>query len=198
VHSGANSNLDEFRSFYDRHYDIVLRYVSRRVTETSDVDAIVNEVFAIAWRRFDAVGERGDQKTWLLATARNEVRNYRRGALRLRRLRGRLALFAREASEEEVSHPDPTDDSRAMRAFYRLRTSERDTLALVAWDGLTYEEAAAVSGCSVSAFRVRLHRARDAYRRALEREPVAPRDEAAPSPQPRATSATDGEADIDV
>ena len=41
-----------------------------------------------------------------------------------------------------------------------LTEREREALLLVAWDGLSPRDAAVVAGCSSSAFRVRLHRAR--------------------------------------
>ena len=45
-------------------------------------------------------------------------------------------------------------------ALARLKDNERELLLLVAWDGLTHEEAAKVLGISRSAFTKRFGRAR--------------------------------------
>ena len=42
----------------------------------------------------------------------------------------------------------------------RLSDDDRETLALIAWDGLQPREAALVTGCSAATFAVRAHRAR--------------------------------------
>ena len=59
---------------------------------------------------------------------------------------------------------DPSDlvsDRDAwVRALGTLSESDRETLMLVAWEGLDNTDAASALGCSAAAFRVRLHRAR--------------------------------------
>ena len=58
-----------------------------------------------------------------------------------------------------------------------LSPGERETLLLIAWDGLSTARAAAVAGCSPRTFAVRLHRARQRLDRAIatangDRDPV--------------------------
>jgi RNA polymerase sigma-70 factor (ECF subfamily) len=55
-------------------------------------------------------------------------------------------------------------------AMAALRDSERDILQLAYWDELTMAEIARVLECSESAAKVRLHRARAAFRKQM---PVA-------------------------
>ena len=55
-------------------------------------------------------------------------------------------------------------------AFARLRATDRELLALVAWEGLDAREIALVVGCSRNAARIRLHRARRRFAQALEPE----------------------------
>ena len=47
-----------------------------------------------------------------------------------------------------------------LAALGELTELEREALLLIAWDGLSNGAAAAVAGCSVRAFEVRLSRAR--------------------------------------
>ena len=63
-----------------------------------------------------------------------------------------------------ASVADPADSlgrrDELASAFADLEEAEREVLRLVAWEGLSTRDAAAVIGCSPGAFRVRLHRAR--------------------------------------
>jgi RNA polymerase sigma-70 factor (ECF subfamily) len=60
--------------------------------------------------------------------------------------------------------PDPADDvgweDPLLAALARLSSAEQEALRLVAWEGLALAEGAVVAGCSVTAFKVRLFRAR--------------------------------------
>jgi RNA polymerase sigma-70 factor (ECF subfamily) len=58
-------------------------------------------------------------------------------------------------------------------AIGELTPFQQEALVLIAWDGLSEREAAAVLDCSRGALALRLHRARKQLRGALER--VAPK-----------------------
>jgi RNA polymerase sigma-70 factor (ECF subfamily) len=63
-------------------------------------------------------------------------------------------------------------------ALARLPAGHRDTLLLVAWGDLTYEQAAVALAVPVGTVRSRLSRARGALRRALgDTDPSGLRDE---------------------
>jgi DNA-directed RNA polymerase specialized sigma24 family protein len=66
-------------------------------------------------------------------------------------------LFAGTARD----HADEVAERSSLAAaFTRLSDEDRETLALIAWDGLQPREAAVVTGCSAATFAVRAHRAR--------------------------------------
>jgi RNA polymerase sigma-70 factor, ECF subfamily len=60
-------------------------------------------------------------------------------------------------------------------AWDQLSFSDREVLALVAWEDLSVHDAARSLGCSAPVFSVRLYRARKRFERLLERHPVGPR-----------------------
>src|SRR5699024_27241 len=118
------------------------RFVARRVAHTQ-VEDIVAETVLVAWRRLDPVPENSCR--WLFGVARNIL-------LRSIRSSGRWsALRVRMASQPPEPVSDLADDVAArvdlVSAWSRLSDGEREVLALVAWDGLTPGEAAAVLGC---------------------------------------------------
>jgi RNA polymerase sigma-70 factor (ECF subfamily) len=136
------------------HYAPVRAYVVRR-SGTAPVDDVLSETFLVAWRRLDAVPE--DSLPWLLGVARRVLANQRRGEAR------RAALVERLSSLTSRSHAvEPTGEvfGSLGDAMATLSAPEREALLLVAWEGLEPQRAARVVGCTPTAFRARLYRAR--------------------------------------
>lgn len=143
-----------FDALFREQHPAVRAYARRRVPP-EDVDDIVSETFLVVWRRFDDVPEA--PLPWLLAIARNVVGTQWRGAAR----RERLWLRAQSRHAERCDPgEDESDDGRVLAALALLRERDREALTLVAWDGLTPAQAAAVVGEPSERFRQRLHRAR--------------------------------------
>lgn len=147
---------------YRRYERRVLAYALRRGPVEAAKDAVA-DAFLAAWRRFDELPE--DPLPWLIEATRRTLANQRRSAARQARLAERLA-------GEPLPRPDSTlaggiADGSVRAALARLEFADREALALVAWDELTPSEAARSLGCSAVAFRVRLHRARRRFERAL-------------------------------
>jgi RNA polymerase sigma-70 factor (ECF subfamily) len=59
-----------------------------------------------------------------------------------------------------AGEPAPVGDSALAEAFNALSERDREILRLVAWEGLSLDDAATVLGCSAVACRVRYHRAK--------------------------------------
>lgn len=152
----------------------------------ADTEDLVAEVFAIAWRRFEVVPVE-DPTPWLVATARNVWRNQLRSAARLEEMVARTV-------DRGVASPADVSGSPSMAvigcAMAALRDDDQEILRLVAWDGLTPAQVAVVLGCSSTAARVRLHRARARFARqlaALETRDATDPDEARPDRERRTT-----------
>ncbi len=176
-----------FDALFRAHHPAVQAFARRRVPPEV-VDDIVSETFLIVWRRLDDVPEA--PLPWLLAVARNVVGTEWRGAAR----RERLWLKAQSGHIENDEPGEPeSEDRRVLAALAVLRERDREALTLVAWDGLTPAQAAAVLDEPAARFRQRLHRARRRLRaeladvRAAElhrEELAAPRHDHAPTGGP--------------
>lgn len=140
------------------HLSDVHAYAARRGSR--DPEGIAAETMAIAWRKLADVPE-DDPRPWLYATARNLV----------------YAEW-RERHHERADAPIPDTaafaadevDADVGRALRRLSLSDREILFLVVWEDLAPAQAARALGISQAAFRVRLHRARRRFARALDAE----------------------------
>jgi RNA polymerase sigma-70 factor (ECF subfamily) len=110
-----------------------------------------------------ARGRRPDEPLpWLYGVARNVVLRHHAATRRQNR--------AREAAQRERPAPAPSataGDPAVWEAWNRLRRTDREVLALIAWEELSVAEAARVLGCPAPQFSVRLFRARRRLERLL-------------------------------
>ncbi|MEV5412555.1 RNA polymerase sigma factor [Thermopolyspora sp. NPDC052614] len=141
-----------FTTMYDLYRQRVWAYVVSQAGRQI-ADKVVSETFAIAWRRFDDVPE--PALPWLLNVARTVLRHNIREDIRRESLAGELYAHAAADHAEKVA-----ERLAVLTALASLTEAERELLILVAWQGLSPRDAARVVGCSATAFRVRLHRAR--------------------------------------
>jgi RNA polymerase sigma factor (sigma-70 family) len=146
-----------FEELWDELFPRVLGYALRR-TDQEEARDVVAETFTVAWRRLEDVPAGDDALPWLLATARKQLANRRRrDETRGRHANLRMNPFAGTTTDHA---DDVAERSSLAAAFTRLSDEDRETLALIAWDGLQPREAAVVAGCSAATFAVRAHRAR--------------------------------------
>lgn len=149
-----DGDRQRFERLFRQHYGAVVRYAVRRVGEGS-AGEIVGETFLIAWRRLPDVPE--NALPWLYGTARRLVAN------EVRRRRRNTALGERLSGSDLVTadHSDVIDEQlRVLAALDALTERDREVLRLSSWEQLDGSEAARVLGCTVAAYKVRLHRAR--------------------------------------
>ena len=162
-----------FTALWEEHADRVLAYARRHVP-AHDAQEVVAETFLVAWRRLADVP--GTPLPWLLVVARNTIANQRRSGHRQALVDGEMARLEGVAASTVAAEVTAAERTAALTRLAALSATEREALLLVAWDGLSPTEAAQVASCSVSAFHVRLFRARRRLRAAEDdevREPPA-------------------------
>jgi RNA polymerase sigma-70 factor (ECF subfamily) len=130
----------------------------------------VAEVFMVCWRRLDELP--AEPLPWLLGVARRVLSTQRRGEQRGAALRQRLAESgaAVGALSPAVGSVGAGASGALRGALEQLSESDREVLLLIAWEGLSPTEAAAVLGVKAATVRVRLHRARRRLARTLVRD----------------------------
>lgn len=153
-------------------------YACRQVGRANAED-LVADTFVVALRRMDVVPvPTADALAWLVATARKLAANQRR--------RDRTQERYWVQAVRDFWHHDSTiaaedavaERERCLTALAGLSEGDRELLLLVAWEGLTAEEASRVLGISRNAFAVRLHRSRQRLSAALK---VVPGSDPRPS-----------------
>lgn len=160
-----------FATLYRAHAPAIYRYFARRLgvqaAEDLTADTFAAALGAIA--RFDS--DRGPELPWLYGIAANILSNHRRAEVRHLR-----ALAAQGSETVDFGYEDDVLGRVTAAAQHRavaaavadLPAFDREALLLIAWDELSYAQAAQVLGCSVAHVRSRLHEARTALRRRVQ------------------------------
>ena len=147
-----------------------LRRFARALTHDADLaDDLVQDSLERAIRKRDLWRPTGPLRAWLFRILVNVYRNDLRTR---RRIATVLPLYARpsEASVPAAQHARLALAETA-RAMQVLPAEQREALLLVAVEGMSYAEAAAVLGIPSGTLMSRLARGRAALRRATEEGP---------------------------
>ncbi|TYB51238.1 RNA polymerase sigma factor [Nonomuraea sp. PA05] len=161
---------ERFARLFIDHAPELKRYVVRRLG-LEPADDIVAETFAVALQRLETYdGRRGDERAWLYGITTNLIGRHRRREIALYKALSRTGADAvTEPFTDAVEQRVVADGARRRlaKALAGLSRKHRDTLLLVTWTELTYEEAAVALGVPVGTVRSRVNRARSRLRRVL-------------------------------
>lgn len=142
-------------SAFAQHFRDVYRYVAAHL-DRDEVEDAVAEVFAIAITK-----PQPDQPLhWLIGVARNVV--YRGHHRRRRRAAIDEQVEVRTAPSTEHAVEISLTVAQTMR---RLKREEREVLALCLVEGFERDDVAAMLGCSTNTLNVRLHRAKENFKK---------------------------------
>ena len=160
---------DLVRRYRARIYALSLHLTGSR----SEADDITQDVFTRAYQQLHTFAGRSEFFTWLYRIAVNRSLNARRDTARRRtsglddpRVQAAVAVDAygdpRRAAELRQTY------ARLVTALDRLSPTLRSTVVLVALQGLSHDEAAAVLGCPAGTVAWRIHEARNQLRASLQ------------------------------
>lgn len=149
-------------AMFDEHAPAVFAFAARRIGRdlAQDVTADTFRVAVESAGSFDP--SRGSSRSWLLGIAANHIRRYWRSESR------RLAALARlpvgDGDDAHASSEQRLDAQRRLpqllEAVAALPAADRDLLTLVAWERVSYREAADALGIPVGTVASRLNRIR--------------------------------------
>jgi len=165
--------IRSLEDLYERYSGAVFRYLVRLSGDPHLSEDLMSEAFYKATLAMDGFRGEGSVKSWLLRIARN---------LYLSRARRERRTTSLEALEEDgvgfaATGDDPEEGllrrergRMIQRALSSLSETDRSVLLLSAEEKMRCKEIADVLGVSVTAVKVRLHRARRRLVDALARE----------------------------
>ncbi|MFF0306697.1 RNA polymerase sigma factor [Streptosporangium sp. NPDC004379] len=162
---------ESFAVVFDRYYFQIHGFAAQRLGP-SLADDVAAETFLIAFdrrKRYDL--SRDDARPWLYGIVTNLLSRHHRAEARRYRALSRTHL--RDVDDDHADRVAGRLDAQAhreplMAALAKVSKAHRDALLLVAWAGLSHEEAAEALGITSAGVRTRLHRARKRIRAALD------------------------------
>lgn len=163
--SAIATRPEELERFYRQHLPFVRRYLARRLDDPFVVADLTAEVFLRAIRSANTYRpDLGPPGAWLTGIARHVLAHHSRcRALEdaaVRRLSGRR-LLDEDSADRIVHRVAAESEARALlTSIAAFPTALRSVVELVAVDGLSLTEAAAVLDINPGAARARYHRAR--------------------------------------
>lgn len=162
---GFVSSPEAFEEFYREQLPLVRVYLARRLDDPQLAADLTAEVFCRAIQRAHSYRQDlGPPRAWLIGIARNvladQLRHRTREGLAMRRAGMDLSLDE-DSAQRIVDRIAAERDARALLAsIAELSEPLRHVVELVAVDGVSIAEAAAVLGIRPATARVRYHRAR--------------------------------------
>jgi RNA polymerase sigma factor (sigma-70 family) len=161
---------EQFAVLFDRHAPFIHRYAARRIGHDAADDLVAETFLAAFGKRLGYDREHPDALPWLYGIATKLVGQHRREEHRQYRI-----LQAAVPDPDLPGHADRVaadETARSVRghlaaAIAGLPDHDRDVLILVAWEQLSYDEAARALVIPVGTVRSRLSRARSRIRAAL-------------------------------
>jgi RNA polymerase sigma-70 factor (ECF subfamily) len=157
-------DLEAFAALISRYRDRFLRYARNMLGSPEDAEEAVQDALVRAHR---ALGSADPDRFggWVYRILVNRCRTIAR-----RRRWWRLMTDLDHARDLGVRHPagDAAWREEIDRALARLPADQREAFLLKHVDELTYEEMSALTGSSVAALKMRVHRACERLRRTLE------------------------------
>lgn len=142
------------------------RYARFLASDFDRADDLVQECLSRAIAKIDSWQPGTNLRAWLFVILRNcfftEIRRQTRSPLVEESETHQGSSLANQESHMTLLE--------VRRAFRTLSDEHREVLILVAIEGLAYEEAAAIIGVPIGTIRSRASRAREALRKAVDRE----------------------------
>lgn len=177
--AASDGNADSFGLFFRRYVTPVTLYGVRRCPDPDDVADLVAETFLVALQASGRyIPENDTALPWLFGIARRVLAKQRRRRAGARRLLIKATntqlLFTSSEEDAVAAAIDAARQAPALEAaLAALSASEREVVELVAYDGLSPSEVAAILNLSPNAARLRLSRARRHMKQMLDPTPVA-------------------------
>jgi RNA polymerase sigma factor (sigma-70 family) len=160
----------QFSALVRGHQQHLYRFILRNIGSSPDAEDIAQEAFVEAYKAMASFRGESKLSTWLYGIAMNLVRNY------LNRAPHRVRIF--ESDEALETLPDHGDGPEALalrsQVLHQLAATVEDLppdlqqiFLLVAIDGMSYDQAAALLELPIGTVRSRLFRARSTLQERL-------------------------------
>jgi RNA polymerase sigma-70 factor (ECF subfamily) len=168
-----DGDTEALRELIERHQRAVINTIHRAIGDAREAEDLAQRVFLQVYRSAKRYKPTAKFTTWLFTITRNTILNEHRR--RARHAAESLDALQRPRDAAggggwlapDAATPDPSQEvaerelqGQILEAIQQLPEAQRTAVILCRYEGLSYEEIARVLGCSISATKSLLHRAR--------------------------------------
>ncbi len=160
---------DEYAVLVRRYKDVLYRYAERMMGRPDDAEDIVQQAFVKGFQSLDRCRDPEKVGGWLFRIAVNLCKDNLKG-----RHRREVSLDAVGTLRAEGGNPEVASERTEIReeiysALQDLSPEQREAFVLKHVEGWSYEEMSERLDVSVSALKMRVHRAREELQVLLQR-----------------------------
>ncbi len=172
----CNGDADAFRALYKQVSPRLMSYLLRIARDRALAEDLLQLTFLKVHRARQAYVQGADPLPWIYAIAHrtflDEMRKRQRAKVVLATDDSKMPDKAAHISGRPAEEMDGVDHRRdlakaALEALNKLPDKQREAVVLTKLDGKTIAEAAAITGATPGAMKVRAHRGYAALRKAL-------------------------------
>lgn len=159
---------DSYRILVRRYEDVLYRHAERMTGRPDEASDIVQDAFVKGYRKLRWCRDPENVGAWLYRIAVNLCKDYLKN-----RRRDNLSLEDAPSFESEWGDPDREFERGTLRqslqdALSQLSPEQREAFLLKHMEDRSYTEMAEMLDASVSALKMRVHRARDELQKLLK------------------------------
>jgi RNA polymerase sigma-70 factor, ECF subfamily len=169
-----DGNTDAFRTIMDRYASMIFHLVRGFERDETMAAELAHEIFLKSYERLGSFRGESMFSSWLYSLGRNHCNDYARKNIRKQKV---IAEWS-EAAEKEAIHADYDPEEgmivnefghQLSNCLGRMTSALSEPLILRYRDGLSYEAISKELDVSVSALKVRVHRARKELKEMMEK-----------------------------
>ena len=166
------SLAERLSELYEQHFDFVWRSARYLGEPEASLDDAVQDVFLVAYRRFQDFEARSSPRTWLFAITLRVISDHRRARRRRSRLLDSVTRMFSPGVSTPFDHAAHAEGGRALlAALDTLSDEQRATFVMADLEEMSAPEIAAVLNVNLNTVYSRLRSARQAVSRRLQGEP---------------------------
>lgn len=169
----GNRNL--YRKLVDRYAPIVFHVVRGFVDDEEEVQELAQQIFVKTYEKLESFNYQSKFSSWLYMIAKNHCRDY---AKNIRRGNKRFSEMDSFELESRMSQDSTTEDEIEVKeqnallnkALDEINPEYAEAFLLKYRDDMTYKAMASRLDATVSALKVRVHRARKELKKIMEQK----------------------------
>lgn len=160
-----DGDRSQYRKIVDRYAPVVFHVVRGFVDREEVVEELAQQIFVKTYEKLGSFNRKSKFSSWLYMIAKNHCRDYAKNIRRNNRHFSEMEHYELESrmvddgfADEEIERVE--DQILLQRALKQINPEYAEAFLMKYRDGMTYEAMATRLDASVSALKVRVHRAR--------------------------------------